>query len=116
MKKTIVIFGALLFSASVFSQATTGSATLKVDSLNKILINPIQLSVLDTTKAVSMKIVSIMDDLATSAQFYISLYDAGNKKVYEKNMTITGSEYANWDRKAAYVAKLFCAKYGLTLL
>ena len=116
MKKTIVIFGALLFSVSAFSQTSTNTTTLKVDSLNKILINPIQLSVLDTTKAVSMKIVSIMDDLATTAQFYITLYDTGNKKVYEKNMTITGNEYANWDRKVAYVAKLFCAKYGLTLL
>jgi hypothetical protein len=114
MKKSIIVFAALFFTAKGFSQ-TIVDPSVKVDSLNKILINPVQLSMMDTTKAVSMKIVSIMDDLTSSAQFYISLYDVNNRKISEKNMTITESEYVSWDRKVGYVARLFCTKYGLTL-
>ncbi|MES2372831.1 MAG: hypothetical protein V4557_09645 [Bacteroidota bacterium] len=115
MKKGMIILAALLVSANVFSQGIK-DPSVKMDSLNKILIKPIQLSVLDTTKAVSMKIVSVLDDLGTSAQFYISLYDVRNKKIFDQNMTITGTEYSNWDRKVGYIARLYCTKYGLSLL
>lgn len=114
MKKSIFIFAALLFSASVYSQGNS-DPSVKLDSLKHILIKPLQLSLLDTTKAVSMKIISIKDDLSANAEFYISLHDANRKRIHEQNMTITGAEYANWDRKVGYIARLFCTKYGLTL-
>ena len=116
MKKFLVFLTVVLCCNIVYSQTSLGSSTLKLDSMNRISIKPIQFSILDSAQAVSMKFVSIYDDFKTTAQFYIIFFDANNKKVIEKNFTITGNDYTSWDKSLSYIAQLFCKKYGISLL
>lgn len=115
IRNSIVLLIALFFCATASAQTSGNTSGFKLDSLGKILIVPVQLSVLDTSKVTSIKISSIADDMLASAEFYIALYDSRNRKVADKNMKIDGADYANWDHKLLFIANKFCNRYGLQL-
>lgn len=84
-----------------------------------VQIQPVQLWVAGETKTASQfSLITVMDDLATSATTYYQLQDAEGATLSQGNQTINGQEYIDWNSNPdanTWICNWSLAQLGLTL-
>lgn len=114
MKQIKLLLLALLFA--ITAQAQTYDDRLKgITGIKTALIQPISISIWDSTQAIGLGVKSVDDNFSSYCIVYYQLVDSNGHSLYQGNVNISGADYQNWDGDNDFPFTYTASKLKLTL-
>ena len=108
----ILAFALLSISARAQTQDTRLSL---ISGLTVVKIQPINVSIIDTTHAFGLGVRIVNDNLSNDCTLYYQLVDSLGHNLYQGNIDVIGADYNNWTGDNVYPFTYVAGKLKLTL-